>query len=222
MFVYHAIEQAIKYNIDYKVLYYLLEESEDEFKTGLLSYLLYRKHGTKLSPLSMMSYSTSTFSKDTLEKIEDCQVEFELYMSYIQVKDYLYTPYSIYKDVMDYARKHGDHYYIHKNTKEIKVLEDKQVDWFYHHYTPYNPDAYVSVIVDHISLLQESKDPYTGLMMTKHQTLGKWSTAYMRNVITKKLNYMAINVQQQSAQAENVEHVKQNMMIPSLSNLGDN
>jgi hypothetical protein len=131
----------------------------------------------------------------------------------------------MYRYCREYSNNNGNHYWTQLKLKENEVQKfitheeyeksDKS-NWKYSHYKPYDENEYVIVISDHISLLQ----PENGTSL--HQTMGNWSANYCRKQLTKHWKYVVVNVQQQTAAAENVEHFKANKLEPSLTNLADN
>lgn len=206
--------------MSYYVLFFALEESKEEFETSLLSYLLHKKYGKRLSSLDLKSQFTTTFSAEDLKLIKTLKDEFDFYMSHIEVIDYIDNPTGIFKHIMNYALENGTHYYKHKSTKEVSTVNSK--DNYYYKYEPHNPEAYVTVIVDHVSLLRPEKNSDTGQAMSLHQTMSKWSADYSRKMITKKLNYCSVDVQQFNADAETVDPKWTDGLRPSLDKLANN
>lgn len=219
LYVYQAIEQAKKHNIPYHVLYFALEESKEEFQIGLIGYLLNKEYGIQLSSLDLKSQGVTPFKKEYLDKIEELRPLLDSYMEHITVVDYITNPTGIFKYVMKYAGEHGTHLYKDKDTG--KVLEEDNGNAYYYKYAYNDPKSYVSVICDHVSLLSSERDS-NGSPMTQHQTMFKWSSDYCRKMIINKLGYSVINVQQQTAQAEQVNPKWLDGIKPSLANLANN
>jgi replicative DNA helicase len=217
---YKYIKKNTDKKLKLKILYFALEESKEEFMLSLISNRLKVQHDISMSVLDLQNYSVGKFNENTLEKIEECQEYFEDLEKYLVVEDSIYNPTGIYKYVRDYSEKNGTHHY---KTLNIQGKDEK----VYSHYIPNNPNEFVIVITDHISLLQEEKDGVTGQMMNKHQTITKWSADYSRKQITKHLKYAVVNVQQQSADKEKMQFTNQGQSIesklePSLDGLADN
>jgi hypothetical protein len=129
----------------------------------------------------------------------------------------------IYKYCRDYSEKNGKHIYTNREFTEKDSLNNEK-KWFekvYSHYEPTNPNEYVIVITDHISLLNEESG------LNKHQTISKWSADYCRKQLTKHWKYVVVNVQQQSAESEKQQFTMSGKSIesklePSLDGLADN
>jgi replicative DNA helicase len=215
---YNYIKDNPDKNIKLKILYFALEESREEFMFGLISNRLYTEYGLEVSVIELQSF-TEKLSNDTISKIEKCEEYFEDFEKYIEVVDTVYNPTGLYKYVKSYADSNGTHIY-----KDITI--NKETVKVYDYYKPNNPNEFVIVITDHISLLQEEKDRNTGMMMTKHQTISKWSADYCRKQISKHFKYTVVNVQQQEAAKEKQEYFRggsvESKLEPSLDGLADN
>jgi len=234
MFVYKPIKW-VKENpqagIKYKVLYFALEESKEEFMLTMISNRLYHKYGLRIDVLTLQSYFDTAIPEHVIEKVEECREYFHDLEQYIDIYDSISNPTGIYKAVRRFSVENGTHYwYNFKTDKEkkntipyddyIKLNDSK--DWAYSHYVPNDPNLYVCVVVDHFSLLQ----PEAGAD-TLHAAMTRMSAEYGRKNITKHWNYIFVNVQQQSAIGEQAEFTKMGTKIeekfkPSLANLADN
>lgn len=218
--VFNTIEWAIRNNKPYKCLYFALEESLQEFRFSLLSYLLYKKtDGKPEYPDGPVRYNIEHFEgigkavdPKHFDLIEETEPLVEKFMSYIHVDDHNYNTYGIYKVIREYARQHGTFH-----GKNGEVLSQAQMDgkdlWV--EYRPTNPRANVEVVIDHLSELslqegqKDLKDAMTKLVKD------------MRTVVCKKFNYHVIVIQQQMLEMENLEHIKENMVYASIQGLGD-
>lgn len=226
-FVYTAIEHAIKFKLKLKINVYALEESIEEFQLSLLSYLIFKETGHKIAPLDLSQKYTVAFSDELMRVIEKQQKILDLWLSYINIVDHLYTPSEIYKDIFNQSLREGMHYYKHEEGGELidfneyRVLPDRK-GWVHHSYKPRDKHLHKIILLDHISLLQEEYDVHTQKMLSKHATLKYWSFNIVRKKLTKIMNYSAVTVQQQSAAGENVDHKNAKMLEPSLANLADN
>ena len=210
--------------IKLKILYFALEESKEEFINSVIVAWLADTYGIEIDVLQLNSMLTA-LDDHIIEKIKEGQKYFEDLFEVVDVIDSVSNPYGIYKYCREYSNDNGTHYWTQlkvtdeKSRKYITHSEyetSKKENWKYSHYMPHNENEYVIVITDHISLL----NPENGT--TLHQTMGNWSANYCRKQITKHWNYIIVNVQQQAAASEDVEHFKANKLEPSLNNLGDN
>ena len=78
-----------------------------------------------------------------------------------------------------------------------------------------DPDEFVIVITDHVSLLTPEKGG------TLHDAIGNFSSQYCLH-IRDRWDYIVVNVQQQAAAQEGVDNYQNNMLRPSANGLGDN
>lgn len=217
---YKYIKKYPEKGLKLKILYFALEESKEEFMLSLISNKLKEDYNLDLSPLDLQSYTENKLSDDVIKKIEDCQDYFEDLNKYLEVIDSIYHPFGIYNYVRQYSEENG----VHHTRKQMINGEEKDI---YSHYEPNDPDEFVIVIADHVSLLQESKNAHTGVMMNKHQTMTHWSADFARKQITKHFKYAVISVQQQSSASEQQQFTSRGDSIeaklePSLDGLGDN
>lgn len=239
-FVYKPIEW-VKNNphskIKYKILYFAIEESKNEFMLTMISNRLYEEYKITISVLELQSMYEDALPQDVINKIESCKDYFSDLDDYLEIVDTITNPTGIYKYVRNYSMENGTHYFYNFKTDKAKTnckpANNKQEyemyskspqykDWAYSHYIPDNPDEYVAVIVDHFSLLE----PESGAE-TLHKAMSRMSADYGRKMITKHFNYVFVDVQQQAADGEKAEFTKTGTKIeekfkPSLANLADN
>lgn len=87
-----------------------------------------------------------------------------------------------------------------------------------------DPNLYVFVVTDHISLLQAEK--VDGVKQTLHEAIGHYSKEYCLKGFCKRYKCIVINVQQQSAEKEKQEFYKgesiEQKLEPSLDGLANN
>ena len=106
-FVYQPIFYAIKYGINFQVIYFALEESEQQFIDGLFIHILKRRYKVSIDSFTLSGMTTTPVDQKTLDAIRSAQKEVELIMSYIKIVDNCYTPDSIYKKCRSFAAKMG-------------------------------------------------------------------------------------------------------------------
>lgn len=209
---YKFIKNHPEAGLKLKILYFVLEESKDEFMLGLISNRLQEVYGLSYSVLDLQSFD-KPLPEDVIQKISECREYFQELSDSIEVIDTISNPTGIYKYVREYSRQHGTHHY---RTIQINGTDTK----VYSHYEPDDPNEYVVVIVDHISLLTQEK------ALTKHQTMTKWSNDYVTDQIVKHLKYAVVSIQQQEAAKEKQEFYRgasiESKLEPSLDGLGDN
>ena len=225
---YDFIKNHPESKLKLKILYFALEESKQEFINTMIVVYLAEKHGIFIDVLELESMYDSPLDSSILEKIKEGKEYFEDLFNSVDVIDSVSNPYGIYKYCREYSNNNGSHYWTQlsnvddKDRKFItheeyeKLTDLTKRNWKYSHYVPNDENEYVIVLTDHISLLQPENNT------TLHQTMGNWSANYCRKQLTKHWNYVVVNIQQQAAANEDVEHYKANKLEPSLSSLGDN
>lgn len=206
-FVYQPILYAIKYKVNFQVIYFALEESEQEFIDGLFIHLLKRKYNVSIDLFSLSGMQTTPLDEKTLEAIKLAQNEVSLIMSYIKIVDNCYTPDSIFNKCKYYARKFGK-------------FEDEV-------YIPNDPSQIVLVVCDHISLIEEQYDSDTETFLNHHKSISKWHTRYARKIITKQWKWTCLNIQQQALESEKQQFTSKGdsilaKILPSLEGVADN
>jgi replicative DNA helicase len=222
LYVYH-VYKYIKENPDVdiraRIFYFSLEESKERFFLNLISKWLFDNHGLKVGIKELLSIGKKGcyLSDEVLELIKDAKEYFVDFNNYFTVIDEVRNPTGFYLTVHDYLMKNG-HWVMKKSIRESKEVDTKD------YYVPDDPELYLIVIVDHISLMQPEKD--NGVMMNLHQTISKWSSDYCIN-LRNQYGVSIVNVQQQSADKEKKQFNNKGGSIdeklePSLDGLADN
>lgn len=106
-------------------------------------------------------------------------------------------------------------------------IEKNWTEKVYQEYIPNDPDLHVIAIGDHISLITEERDKVTEKMLTKHQSMAKWSTHYCRGQLTKHWDWTVVNVQQQEQGSEKQHYTNSGQSVvsktePTLDALANN
>ena len=199
-----SIEYAIQTNLDLKILYFGLEESEEQFDYTILAYLIYKKFKVRYNIIDFLSIK-DVLPKEVLGYIKEVSEEFNQFKSYIVYHDNTYNPFGIYKLIRDFAETRGT----------FDKAHDEDENWSF--YTPNNPNEFVIVVVDHLSLLSpETKH------MNKLDLAMQDLSMYLRTKASKKFNYCIVVVHQQMAESEDLEHVKNKRWMPTLQGAADN
>lgn len=212
-FVYQPIFYAIKYKINFQVIYFALEESEEEFIDGLYLHILKRQYGISIDRFQLSGMSTTPLTEDVLKAIKMAEKEVTMVMSYIKVIDTCYTPTAMYNKCRNIASKLGK-FDIDGVTKEEK-------------YTPNDPSQVVLVVTDHISLIEEEYEKETDTVLSHHKSISKWHTKYLRKIITKQWKWTGLTVQQLALEAEKQQYTQKgdsvlSKIMPSLEGVADN
>lgn len=192
-----------KENLKYKVIYFALEESEEEFIDSIFLMLLKTKYDVSIDYASLNSYRKEAIGEDILKLMDECAEEVDKILEDVIICDSIFNPTGLYYECMKYAKQWGT------------THEDGT-------YTPNDPNLQVVVICDHVSLITGEKDKDSGTYLTKGQAMAKWSTHYCLKYITKRLNWAVWNVQQTTMTSEGSEKKKMNSLEPTMEDLANN
>jgi hypothetical protein len=205
-------------SIDYVCIWFALEESEEEFWTSVLSYLLNYVHGLRVSPSKLSSVGKSLDPE--IRKLCDDSRVVELYAyikSRVRVCESIYNPYGIYFAVRAFAWSRGKFY-----LDNVELTEEDQLRTIgYNRYEPYNPNEVISIVVDHVSLMTKEQS-HDNLL----DAIRQFSNEYCLKKMAKVLKYVVVLVQQQKGDGDLVQttsrgDVQTILMEPSTAKLGD-
>lgn len=215
LFVYNSIQQIVDngLNIRLKIFYFTLEMSKEEKMLACFANILYVKEGIRISPADLKSTrADQILSEEILDILEKYKPYFDKIEEIVEFIDDIRHPYGIYNLARKYALANGT---IHEREINIDGVVTKVVDY----YEPNDPDEYVMLIIDHISLI--STERRNGVTMTLHESISALSSDYLIK-LRNRYNYIPIVIQQQALAGENLEHKKAGSLKPSPANLADN
>ena len=186
--------------------------SKEEKMLSAFSNIIYVKEGVRIAPKDLKSTrADKVLSEAHLALVKKYELYFKKIEEIVDFVDDIKNPTGIYKYVRDYAHKNGT-----QHTKTIEIKGEKvEVDDYY---TPNDPDEYVIVIIDHISLIATESEGMKKLNL--HESIVKLSSEYLIT-LRNKYNYIPVVVQQQAAAQESVENQKNNRLKPTMDGLGD-
>jgi hypothetical protein len=220
LFVYNTV-LYMYYNpnvVKAKIFYYPLEETAEAITLRFMAFLLNHLFQVRISPIDLKSTDSSKpIPEEILALMENekfCNI-MKLYEETITFYDSR-NPTGIYKDFRNYADNNGKTHYKSVTVKDDfgKDIERKMFDY----YIPNDPEEYVFIIVDHVSLLDTEKS-ITGRQMDLRESIMKLSE-YMI-IARNRYNYIPVVVQQQSIETSNLEAFKNNKIRPTVAGLGD-
>ena len=191
-----------------KTFYFALEESKEEFWLSMISALLFEKYSISLSIAELKSLGKYTLSDEILSKIKECKEIIDDMSSKIEVIDHVYNNFGIYKYIHDWHLLNGREEF--DTTTSEKVSKS---------YIPNDPNQWVFIIVDHLSLLTPEKGE------SLYETIGRFSKHYALKHFVKKLNCVTIAVQQQDMTNDKQEFYQgqsvEAKLEPSIPGLGN-
>jgi len=216
LFVIKAIESAIKYNIDYKCIYFALEETQEQFMASIYSYFIFTTLG--------LSYNIKDFEGMTVDEdnkivhisdtmisaIESVEPIVSQYMSYIELITQSLSPVNILKRVREFADKEIKFFKI--NEQGIKTrMTIREVETEKYSEKEIDINKFRTVIIDHVGNIA-SKDKFNSIAELAH-----YGRAYMASLY----EYNVVYVQQQTKDKGTVENRKANMVYASIEGLAN-
>ena len=167
------MREGYKTNIKPKIFYFSLEMSSESKILSAISYRLFTHYGIIISPQRLQSLFSSYILDEKVLNIINSK-EFREWLrtfeSMVTFYDNIRNPYGIFNTVKTYMEENGSWTYKTIDWQnddgftEQKEVKDK--------YTANDPNEYIIVITDHISLLQPEKGS------TLHQAMGDFSSNY--------------------------------------------
>lgn len=155
MFIFEPLLYAFEHQdvLRIKIFYAPLEETPETITMRFMSYLLYILSGQKIriSPKELQS-TMKEVSEDILNLLESEPYQqrlkfFQEHIEWIESSN----PTGIYKQTMAYISSHGKRIMKRGKVTDPATKEVKEVSVF-DHYEPNDPNEYVIVYTDHISL----------------------------------------------------------------------
>ena len=213
--MYNTIQQVIddKLDIRLKIYYFSLEMSKEEKMLSAFANILYVKEGLRISPKDLKSTKAdNVLSQGTLDIISKYEPYFNKIEEVVEFIDDVRHPFGIFNLVRDYALANGK---VHKRTIEIDGKLTEVSDY----YEANDPDEYVMIIIDHVSLISTEKR--NGVQLSLHESISILSSDYLIK-LRNRFNYIPVVIQQQSQAQESIENKKFNRLKPTLDGLGDN
>ena len=220
MFLFHPLLYAMQHpnELRVKFFYISLEMSEEELYQQFICHLLYivSRGQHRFSPKELKSTDKENpIAPEILAIIrsDEYKAYFEFFDSHVEIISSIRNPTGINKLMRDYARANGTQYKKIINFKDNKTGEitPTEVD---SHYIANDPDEYVIIITDHISLIQ----PESG--MTLKDSMTKLSSDYFVGV-RNKYRYIPVVIQQQAIAGESTDNIKLGKLKPSVADLGE-
>lgn len=218
-------------NYKYKVLWFALEESKQEFFDSIMLYFTNQKYQRRLNMHILQNVDDNMkLDPDIISMLESNEAEMKEFFNNLEVIDTISNPYGIYKYCREYSDKIGKHIYtkkeFEKTTKDgTKILDVTgqpvtEITDVYSHYECHT-NEHVIVVVDHISLLSQEKQ-----FKSWYETIEHYSTEYCRKQMSKHWGFTVVNIQQQASDKEKQQYTVKGESIeeklePSLDGLGD-
>lgn len=187
--------------------------SKEEKMLSCFTNILYVKEGIRISPTDLKSTrANNVLSQEILDTLQKYRKYFEKIEEVVEFVDDIRHGFGMYNLVREYALANGT---IHKRKIEI----DGKITEVEDYYESNDPDEYVMVIIDHISLISPEKR--NGVQLSLHESISVLSSDYLLK-LRNRFNYIPVVIQQQSSAQEGIENKKANKLKPTMDGLGDN
>ena len=217
MFLYtpllYAYENPDKVRV--KIFYYSLEETPEDVTQRFMSFLLNKVSAgsIRVSPTELQSTNNNTpISQEILDTLKNDEINniltfFEKHTFFSPSRNAT----GVYNEVRKYMEENG---VVHRRAQIIKdeFGNNKEVqafDW----YEPNDPNEYVIVIFDHLSLIQTERN------MTLKQCADKLSEYFV--ILRNRYKVTPVLIQQQAFEMESLDAFKQNKLRPTAQGLAD-
>ena len=197
-----------------KVFYYPLEETPEAITLRFMSYLMFKLSNGKYKVSANELRSVKEALPEGVINILESEEYQNILNYYEQCIDFRESqnPTGCWKDLLDYANTHGTTY--KKKVENIDTLTGEiTTKEIFDYYIPDDPNEYVFIIYDHVSLLGTEK----GLSL--RESINKLSEYMVQ--LRNKFNYIPVVIQQQSQENQSNEAVKLGRLRPSVSGLSD-
>lgn len=215
LYVFHVLDYAFNNptQCSVHIIYFALEEAVQKILERYMAYLLYKLNGLRYAPTELRSTSTDTpLPQEVIDllKSEPYQERLRFFSKCVQFETENTNPTGILRVCEAYAKTVGDY---KSRTVKSHGLSGKEVQVF-ESYTPHDPNHYKIAIIDHIGLVDKEQGFRTKDAVDK---MSEYFVKYLRN----RYGFTCVAIQQQAADAEGLEAVKQKKMLPSAASLGD-
>lgn len=217
LFIFRAVIYAYfsKQQIDFKIIYFPLEETKERIMQRFMSWLLFRSSNghIRVSPKDLRS-TTEALDESIIDRLKepDIQEILEYFEEHVIFPTESPNPTGIYKYCKQYAEEHGT-----VKTKTIKIKDEfgnpQEVEAF-DSYEQDNPNEYRMIIIDTINLIDTERGMNLKQSIDK---LSEYCAKYLRN----RYHYSPIIIQQQAFESEGNDAFKLGRVRPSVAGLGD-
>ena len=215
MILFNVVRQIIDENLDIrvKIFYFTLEMTSYQKMLSAFSHILYIKEGLRIAPKDLRSTKADkVLSQEVLDIIAKYEPYFKKIEEIVEFIDDVRHPTGMYNLMRSYALANGKII-----TRQIEI--DGEITEVEDHYQPNDPDEYVIMVVDHISLIQPEKQK--GVQLDLRESISLLSANYMIK-LRNRFNHICVAVQQQAQSQESVENKKFDRLMPTLDGLGTN
>jgi hypothetical protein len=206
MYVFSVIDSilALKENekLEYKCIWFGLEESEKEFDISIIQYALSKFYQVYVTQDELLS-KLKPLDANIIRLIETTQVQdyFNFCKEIVFFDEDSATP----TEIFNACTAFGERYGFYENDR----------------YIPNNPNIIITVVIDNVNILEPEKNKL-GLPMDLSGCIDIMVNTYARKEITKKWGWHVCCLHQQQMAAGDLAHFKAGKLEPEPQKLGDN
>ena len=212
-FLFHPILYAFQNpdKVRVKILYFNLEETQERVVERFMSYLLYKTRGWRISPSALRS-TKKVLPDEVMRALENDYGDIMKFFEDNVIFSSTGNPYGIYKECRQFMEERGKTFYkVYQKENEFGQMEEKKQ---FDYYIPNDPDEYVIIFIDHISIIDCEKGMNLKQSMDK---LSEYLSKYMRN----RYHCTPVIVQQQAMEVEGITARINNQDDATVASLGD-
>ena len=216
-FIFQAVifSMFAKEQVDFKIIYFPLEETKERIMQRFMSWLLYKmsKGAVRISPRQLRS-TTDALDESIIDRLKQTDIQniLEYFEEHVIFPNEAPNPTGIYKYCKQYAEEHGT-----VNKKKVTIKDElgqpQEIEVF-DSYEQDNPNEYRMIIIDTINLIDTERG------MTLKQSMDKLSE-YLAKYLRNRYHYSPIVIQQQAFESEGNDAFKLGRVRPSAVGLGD-
>ena len=97
LYVREPLEYALKHNINLKIFYFALEESEQEFIDTMICNFISSRCGIQMDLLTLQGYREKSLDQSSMDIIDNHIEDIEKLLERVEIVDSVYNPTGIYK-----------------------------------------------------------------------------------------------------------------------------
>ena len=196
-----------------KIFYFPLEETPEDVTMRFMSFLLNKYANIRISPADLSSSSNRALSEDVLNALNSDTIKniLKFYEEHVEFSA-TRNPTGINKEVEKYMRDNGTIHWKKAKIKDEFTGNTKEVDAF-DYYEPNDPDEYVLLFVDHVSLIQTEQG------LSDKASIDKLSEYCV--ILRNRYRVSPVLIQQQTAERESLDAFKERKLRPTAQGLGD-
>lgn len=218
LFLYTPILYAYNHpdQLRIQIFYFPLEETPEKITLRFMSYLLYvlSNHTIRISPIDLQSINADRIVDESILQLLH-SLEYQSILNFFEEHVHFMSernPTGCYKVINNYAEEAGT---IHRKKIEIenKKTGVKQEREVFDYYEPKDPNEYVIIIWDHLSLTTQESGK------SLKESIDKLSEYFM--VFRNKYNYTPVGLQQQNSETISLDAFKSNRIRPTMNGTAD-